>query len=517
MAKLAQRAFGAPVWYSDDGSPFVLISGVPYSIEAGSFSVESAIGRYSTASFTIKTETATYFPEDSQVAIYDGNSTGVFAGYLTTPKYGKPGFADELYHPLSARDKHWLAIKRRIAASFTGYTGAAIARYLYDNVLKYEGVMIGQIYDDHTISDTRYCSDTLLCGEAIGVIPSIAFDYSTIAEDFDEIVKNISSSGVPFYWQIDYKAQLWLVPYTAIVNSVVIDGTTVDEVVNPPTVTRSNPKYRNNQIMTGGTIETDAQNETRKGDSNTQSWPMSYALAHVPIITVNSTAKTVGIRGLDSGKDFYWSKGEFEITQDSGATKLTSSDTLAVSYIGQYKNTAIISNDAQIALQASIDGSSGIVDEKEDIALTTLEAQLQVGGSRLTRYAVQSPLTFEFTTRDTRYAPGQLATVDLPDWSLGESMLIESMTTSDSNDGLNIYYQIKAISGPSDGSWVQFWGEITRLGGVSSSDSAATTTIVTIVQSFSVNIDVDVSFTYSTFACPLCSNTTLCSDTTIIC
>jgi hypothetical protein len=492
----------------------VLIRGVPYTIEAGSLTVESAIGRYSTASFAIRTPTPTYFPEDSQITIYNGNTVGIFAGYLSAPKYGKPGFVFELYHQLSARDKHWLAVKRRIAASFEGYTGAGIARYLYENVLRYEGLTIGMIYDDHTISDTRYCSDTLLCGEAIGYIPSIAFDYSTLAEDFDEVVKNISSSGVPFFWQIDYRSQLWVVPYTAIENAVVIDGTTVDEVINPPTVTRSNPKYRNCQIMTGGTIETTVQNETRKGDGNTQSWPMSYALAHVPAVTVNSVAKTVGIRGLDSGKDFYWSKGEFDISTE---TVFTSSDTIAIAYIGLYKNTAIISNDAQIALQASIDGSTGIVDEKEDIALTTLEAQLSIGGARLTRYAVQSPPTLEFTTRDPRYAAGQLATVNLPDWSLSGQMLIESVNASDSTDGYNMYYKVRAIAGPSDDTWVQFWGEITK-GGVSGSDSsAATTTIVTTVQSFSVDINVDASFTYSTFACPICSNSTLCSDTLIVC
>jgi len=505
-----------------DGSPFAVIGGSPlvgtaYNPEAGSLNIESAIGRRSTASCTIRIEAPMYFPEDSQISLYNGAATLIFAGYLSAPKYHKPGFDPGRYHQLSARDKHWLADKRRIAASFENKTGRYIALYLHANVLAGEGVTIGQIYEDNTINDNTYCSETRLCGEAIGVIPSIAFDYSTIAEDFDAIVKNISSSGVPFYWQIDYEAQLWLVAYTAVVNSVVIDGTTVDEVVNPPEVTRTNPRYRNTQIMTGGTIETTTQNETRKGDGDTQAWPMRYALSRVPTITVNSASKTVGIRGVDTGKNFYWSKGEFEITQESGDTKLTSSDTLAVAYTGLYKNTAIVSNDAQIALQASIDGSSGIVEEKEDIALSTLEAQLSVGGSRLTRYAVQSPPIFEFTTRDTGYQPGQFATVDLPDWSIIEQMLIESVSASDGIDGHNIYYSIKAIAGPSDTSWVAFWGEITGSGGVSSSGSEATTTITTVQQTGEIGASVGITCNPTTFSCPICSESTLCSESTIVC
>jgi hypothetical protein len=497
--------------------PLAVLDNAGYPIEAGSLSIESAIGRRSTASCTIRTAAPAYFPEDSQVSIYNAASTLIFAGYLSAPKYGKPGFAKILYHALQARDKHWLADKRRVVGSWVGYTGAWIARYILTNYLAAEGVTIGVIYDDNTISDTRLCGDSTLCGEAIGVISSIAFDYCKASEAFDQIVASISSSGVPFYWQIDYSAQYRLVPYTAIVNSVLIDGSQIDEVVNPPAVTRSNPKYRNTMILKGGTIETVTQSETRKGDSNTQSWPMGFALSRVPTVTVNSVVKTVGIRGVDSGKDFYWSRGEFEISQDSGATKLTSSDTLAISYVGTYKNTAIVSNSAQIALQASIDGSSGIVDEVEDIALTSLDAQLQVAGARLTRYAVQSPPVFEFTTRDTSFSHGQLATVDIPDLSLNAQMLIESISASDNTDGFNIYYAIRCISGPSDDTWVAFWGEITGSGGVSSSDSEATTTIVTVTQSFSVAVSISVSFTPAVYACPLCSNSTLCSDTTIIC
>jgi hypothetical protein len=514
MAKLAQRALSAPVWYSDDGCYFVLISGQPVFVIAGSLSIQKAIGRRSTASFAVKTDAPTYFPEDSQVSIYDGKTTLVFAGYLVAPQYNKPGFQKVLFHQLQACDKHRLADKRAVVGSWVGYTGAWIFRYLITNYLAAEGVTIGQIYDDNTISDTRLCGDTTLCGEAIGVISAIAFDYCFASEAADQIVKSISASGIPFYWQIDQNSAAWLVPYDAIPNSKVIDGTQVDEVFNAFTVTRTNPSYRNNQIIKGGTAETVTQNEVRMGDGNTKSWPMRYAVSQAPTVTVNSTAKTIGIRGVDTGKDFYWSKGEFEVSTDN---TYTGSDTIAISYIGMYKNVTIVSNSAQIALEAAIDGSSGQVDAVEDIALTSLDSQLQIAGARLTRYAVQSPPEFEFSTLDSSYAPGQFVEVSIPDLSLTQNMLVESETLDDSTDGFNIWHRLHLIAGPNDTTWTAFWGEITGSGNISSSADSATATIVTVSQSFSVPVSVSISFSPTTFACPLCSNSTLCSDSTIIC
>jgi len=495
---------------------YAIIGGTTYDTEAGSLHIESAIGRRSTSAFTVKTDAPSIFLEDTAVALYDQNGARIFAGYLVAPKHG-PAQAMQLYHALSACDKHRLADKRAVVGSWVGYTGAYIARYVVTTFLAAEGVTIGAIYDDHTIGDDRIISDSLLCGEAVGVISALAADYCMASVTFDEIVKRISASGIPFYWQIDYGAAFFLVPYDAIESTLTIDESVVEEIEVPPQITRTNPKYRNTQIVKGGYVETVVQNETFTGDGNAQSWPMRFALSQTPTITVNGVTKTVGIRGVESGKDFYWSKGEFDITQDAGAPKLIGTDAGACAYIGMYKNVSIVQDTTQIALEAGIDGTSGQVDAVEDVATTSLSAQLQVAGSRLTRYAVQSPPGLEFSTMQVGFVPGEWVPVQLPDFSLSLSMLIESVEASDALDGLNVWYRVKAISGPSDTTWAAFWGELTGSGNVASTEDTATTTIVTVSQSFSLGISLAVSFTYSTFACPLCSNTTLCSDSTIIC
>lgn len=53
---------------------------------------------------------------------------------------------------------------------------------------------------------------------------------------------------------------------------------------------------------------------------------------NVTSVTVNGQAKTFGIYGQDSGKDWYWLPGTGLVIQDPAAEPLSSSDTLAVSY-----------------------------------------------------------------------------------------------------------------------------------------------------------------------------------------
>lgn len=53
-----------------------------------------------------------------------------------------------------------------------------------------------------------------------------------------------------------------------------------------------------------------------------------------PTVKVNGITKTVGVRGVDSGKDWYYTPGGIVVWQDDAATPLSSSDTLTISYTG---------------------------------------------------------------------------------------------------------------------------------------------------------------------------------------
>jgi hypothetical protein len=463
---------------------------------------------------TVYTNPPQHFQQYQQVLIYDNTNTLVFSGYITTPKEQKPGFQNSLIHTITCIDQHWLADKRRVVASYSNKTVGFIAQDLLNNILSQEGVTVGIIYDGPTPSTTLYPSLTLYPGGNVGLVPAANFVYCTVGEALDALVKAASSSGVPYYWMIDQFKKLYVVPYTTIVGATV-DGTTIDQAHNPPSVTRANPTYRNTQYIAGGTAETVTQTETRKGDGNTTAFTMGFAFAHVPTVTVNGVSKTVGIKGVESGKDWYWNQGDPTLTQDSSGTKLTSSDTLQVVYIGQYDSIVITNNSAQVTYQASIDGTSGIIEDiQTDATLTNVSDALTEASNLLNRYAMQGIL-FTFQTRDSSFAPGQLITLNYAPHSFYNTQaLIENVTASDGVDGLNIWYQVTAVVGPYDQTWQSFFSKALAKTVLADVINVGVSQTVTILQSFSATNTPTATLTVNAYSCPLPS-TTLFPSTTL--
>lgn len=428
------------------------------TVIAGTLKISNSVGRRSQASFTVKTDLSTFFDQYEQVFIYDGSNTLTFSGYIsqvTTTAYPIAGYAT---HQVSCTDQHFLADKRVYYATFTNRTAGVIVTAILNNILSQEGVTVGQIYDGLEPSPTLYPSATLY-PSGTGQIPNATFYYNTVAQALDQLAQQAGISGTPYYWMIDQNKKLYFVPYTTIVNSTVVDGTNIDIKYYPPQITRQNPTYRNKQYITGGVSQIGPVTETRTGDGKLTSWTMAYDLALAPIITLNNIPVSVGIQGSGQSQ-YYWSQGSKVITQDSSQTKLTSSDTLSITYTGQYPSTAYLSNQQQITAQAAIDGSSGIIENVyNDNTLTTANNALLECSALLNRNCNRG-IQFKFTTLVSGYAPGQLITVNISSfWLTNQQMLIEQIDIED-KDGLNIWFTITAVSGAFDTNWVNFFSKL---------------------------------------------------------
>ncbi len=496
-------------------------------IVAGTLLIDSAIGRRSTASFRAQTDTSMHFQQYQTVSIYDQNGILAFSGYVLNPKEHKPGFQGVLEHEISCIDQHFLADKRRIGASYTNRTVGYMVQDMVTTVLSAEGVTVGSIIDPGV------------------VIPATTFVYCTVAEALDALVTAANASGAPYYWQIDQNKKLWFVPYTAILGPLplqmtggyvprvfggtlilaqqavqsIVDGTQIDDGRRSgvkPSVTRANPTYRNTQYLLGGTGQTATQTNIRPGDGNTTAWLMDYAIATVPTISTNLNgagyvAKTVGINGVDTGKDFYWNKGSNTITQDAAGTKLRGSptlDLLKVVYTGQYPTIAIAQNDAQIGYEASIDGTTGIVEEVEtDSTIASAADGLAEASNLLTRYATQGQI-FEFATMQSGFAQGQLIIVNYAPFSLyNAQMLVEEVSASDRQDHINIWYTIKAILGPYDQTWQSFFGSLLATVQQANSINIGVSQQLLIALTGSVTLSPTMTGDATVYACPLPSST----------
>lgn len=477
-------------------------------VEQGSLQVQSSIGRQGQASFVVETDSTIHFEQFEQVMIYDQFGALPFTGYLNTPQEETQGYYDGtefhglIKHTISCMDQAaYILTKRTVTTSFTDKTCGYVAQWILDNVLVDEGVVRGQIYDGLTPSTTLYPSPTLYPGGNVGIIPLVNFGYAKASDALNALASDASSSGVPYYCSLDQLKRLWFVPYTTLTSTMIVDGTKQQNIK----VIRANPKYRNQQTVIGGAAQTSTQNKSFVGDGQTTTWTLDYALASTPTITVDSVAKTVGIKGVDTGKDFYWNEGSANVSQDSGGTVLTSSNTLAVTYVGTYPNTTISQNASQVSYQASIDGTSGInEDVRSDPTLTDVNSALASASADLTLNAQQG-MQVTFDTMEYGYVPGEIMTVDLPWHNIhNEQMLIVSVIGGDASvDNFNIWYSVLAVVGPYDVSWQDFYSKQLANPAQANSINIGTAQSVNVLQQLTASISPSASLNINNYSCPL--------------
>lgn len=501
----------------------VSINGQSVFVASTTLQGDRAIGQRSTASFAVHTSnTSTFFVDRSQVQIHDEGGTLVFSGYLDLPKWQQPGWQASLDHILTCIDQHWLADKRVVGAVYTNMSVAQIAQAIWSNFLQPEGVTIGQIYDPNNppvVSTSTLCNTTLLVQASSATIPSAVFAYCKVSEALDKLVEVASESGIPYYWHIDEQKQLWLVPYTYNVVAGTVDGTAIDAGPSSgliPYVQDGNPLYRNTQYGTGGVNQTVPQTKTGIGDG-TGNVTMDYDLYSLSAFYINGAAQTIGTKG-QSGFAVYWAVGDPVIAQDSAARKLTAADTWEAIYVGQYPNVNVVTNNAQISYMASVDGSSGIVEEVDnDTTITSAGAGMIKESALLTRYGVQGQL-FVFKTLDNSFAPGQLRTFNYGPLRLNSvQMLIEAVTFDDSQDGLTVWYQVSAVAGPYDTTWPLFFSKLLTNAAPLDAISVGSNSNVTLLQQFSATLAPTATLTATAYACPIVGASTFCGTGVIIC
>ncbi len=244
---------------------------------------------------------------------------------------------------------------------------------------------------------------------------------------------------------------------------------------------------------------------------------MSYALSSAPAITVNGSAKTVGLKGT-AGSQFYWAQGDAVITQDSGQGRLATSDTLQITYVGQYPVVVSANNAAQVAYEQGIDGTTGIIEEVEqDNTITSLSGGYIEASNLLTRYAQQGIL-FQFSTLQSGFAQGQLITVTYAPFGFySAQMLIESVSASDQVDGYNIWYSVTAVQGPYDQSWESFFSKLLATPQPMSNINVGVSQSVALLQNFTASITPTATLNVTVYACPITNTSLLCNTTVIVC
>ena len=366
--------------------------------------------------------------EGMPIRIIDPDSAIAFDGYVSVPTGSMPNPDDTPTRwSLDCVDFHYLADKRTIADGFLMTAAGTIVASIITQVLSEEGITAGTI-------------------DAGPVLNEVVFNYIPCTQALDRLAEVAGKT-----WWIDSSKALQFVAPTGAPTATIVKADHKEK----PIVRRTSPDYRNRQVIRGAKDYTDPQTENFEGDDVLQSFVTSYPIGKVPTVTLNSGAQTVGIRGLDTGKDWYWSKGSNVLSQEPTDTPITPTDDLEIVYQGLFELVAILNDDAEQIRLAAIEGSpsSGIV---EGVLQTTdvfgREAAFDTGAGLLTTFA-QEGIEVGIVTSRTDLTAGDYVTLELPEMDLASEVFLVVSIDSQDLARSEWTYDVSLVQGADAGSW----------------------------------------------------------------
>jgi hypothetical protein len=125
-------------------------------------------------------------------------------------------------------------------------------------------------------------------------------------------------------------------------------------------------------------------------------------------MTLGGQAQLVGIKGVDTNKQWYYTQGQTSIVQDASGVPISGTgQTLAVLYNGQVPITVNVQSPSEVARIGNLDNSTGIIDEGEDMSGLNKQAMIAKCAGLLSQFGQKSK-TLSATTLRPGLAVGQL-------------------------------------------------------------------------------------------------------------
>lgn len=492
---VSEEAFGVFDVLSGEGCIIVNIGGSSYPMRDRTLRIEDNVSDRSTAEFIVIDRGGLWaFERGAVVRIFDRFAQLAFAGVVDSAQRYRT-HEGTFEHYITCADNHYFADKRIAAQTYESMTAGDIVRDLILDYLAAEGITVGVIEDGPTVIET-------------------VFNYIPVSEALDQL-----ATIAGFWWAIDVDKKLYFV--NPDYHSLPFSMTGYEMQRGTVQVTNKNPKYRNRQYVKGGKAITDLQTEVQFGDGSKQAFAVRYPIARVPTVEVSIgggawVAQTVGIKGLDTGFQWYWSKGDLVMAQEISDTPLAAADRVRVQYFGQWPIVTISERTDEVTRMQTLQGGSGRVEDVvQDAQIDTREAAFQIANSNLQKYSVNS-IRVQFETLQHGLEVGRLVRIVLPDYDIDDDFLIEKLEIW--QDAHLVWYRAHCLEGPSEGTWQRFFADIARRGRpqIDQENIGEDEVLITLV-SFSEAIGWAESTTITPIACPVCGVGTLAGPGTIVC
>ena len=403
---------------------------------------------------------------------------GDATNYVGWRKNSGAGFASGEYEASGDSGATWTPDAGQDFMFETWYypTAGIIATDLHSEYLAGEGVVLGTI-------------------QAGPDIKEILINYQMVSRAYDALAVRAG-----FIWEIDCFKQLHFQGRTTTTAPFAVVAADVQDPSS--SLTGDSTRYRNRQYIRAGRDVTESQVETFTGDGVQGAFTVGYPMNQEPTVTVNAVAQTVGIKGIDTTQDCYWSKGDSVLVFDAGS--IPGAVAVVITYIGEYDIMTVVEDAGEIAARATVEGSTGIIEAIADEPyMNSKDSSLEAGQALLDKYGVIGQ-QFVYAIRDWGLAPGQIVTQTYGEYGLAAAeLLIESVRIAEIGAG-ELAYTIKAITGPVMGDWTGFFGMLAAMRDeVVGRLNVGTDQILIVVRVIAGDWEITPVVTQTVFACPV--------------
>lgn len=304
-------------------------------VSPASISIRKALGEASTCQITTKDATGAFIPVvGNSVEVQDQSSTVQFFGSIQENEVSLIDNQRGIQCLISATDLNH-STTRRLAGEYS-WTNKTVLEIVTDIVAN---SLQGDLTDISLV-------------EAGPTIATFAISYPSVKEAFDKLAE---LSGME--WYVDELNKLrFFVPASPSAPFSITDTTNVSSL----SIRETREDYCNWVVGRVGGGLLDPVSEDFVGDGVADVFILAHPVGQIPSVFVNGVAQTVGILGVDTGKDWYWSENSAEIEQDAGGVVLTAMDTLSVTYVGVAQFYVEAEDLAERSARATAENNSGI-------------------------------------------------------------------------------------------------------------------------------------------------------------
>jgi hypothetical protein len=267
-------------------------------------------------------------------------------------------------------------------------------------------------------------------GEGI-TIKQISFNYMQISQALRRICE-LSGRN----WYIDYDKDIHYFPLDATNAPFDIDSDNAR--YSNLRVYKDSSQLKNRVYVRGGTKLSDFTTYSVKGDGQMRTFVLPDK-PHEISATVNDVTKSVGIKHIDtSGFDWYVNYQEKYLEQDGGASVLTSSDVLKVTY--KYQIPILVAIEDTDSIEENGVHEFAIFDKN----IRTTGSARERAKAELIDYA-NDLVEMSFNTTTTGFFSGQYMHIELNDYDLDDDYIIQSVVARSMGGG-DFIYTVKLAS-----------------------------------------------------------------------